>query len=539
MTRVRWGRRPRGASAATDPASVATADVSTPAPASTTRTASVCSAPESALYLRPDGLVMTCCGGWHVLGRVTGPDRRSLGDIWRGEARDQLRAEVRRGSYELGCFACKVEVDRGQDDTSLARAFDRYGDEPRAFPALIDFALSDRCNLQCVQCSGTFSSAIRRHREGREPLAPAYDDRLFDELDEFLPHLERAQFKGGEPYLMRESRRVWDRLLDLDLRPEVCITTNGTIWNDRVARYTEELGFDVIVSVDAIDDPAVRAIRVGTDPERLWRNIDGFRDVTRSTGRSLQLSFCLMSINWDQLAPFLRTCDRLGAGPDIIWVGGPGAFSLLTMPHDELADALVAMEAVDRELGDLSEASAALWAEALGQVRSSVEAGISVGVPVSVGRRSAGAAPVAERLAGVEAELIAGGAPDATTADLLRLAFRDEVLTEVVAPPWAAWLQVESWRGMGLRETMSTFATAAGGIMHTEVEPLEGGAHRVRLRFGSGVPVRALRGVSVLDPDDPGWTTLLFAADPWRTSDAEDAEDDRSEVEAPAGGGPP
>ncbi|QXC62926.1 hypothetical protein KSP35_09150 [Aquihabitans sp. G128] len=467
-----------------------------------------CFAPGSALYLRPDGLVMTCCGGWHLLGRVSGPGRRSLREIWDGPERAELQAALAAGSYELGCFACKVEMDHAPGGGSLAREFDRYGPEERRFPAMIDFALSDRCNLQCVQCSGTFSSSIRRHREGRPPLPAAYDERFFDELDEFLPHLERAQFKGGEPFLMRESRTVWDRMLARGLAPEISITTNGTIWNDKVERYTEDLGFDVIVSVDAVDPASLEAIRVGVDAERLWANIARFRRATARTGHSLVLSFCLMSINWQQLAPFLQACDRVGADPDVIWVGGPGNFSLLTVPRADLLDVLAGMERTDRALGPLSPAARAIWDDALGRVRGQVEGSAST-VPVVLGSSRSAQARFDERIASAIDDLAGGDG-----AAVLRLHYVDELLQDVQAPAWSAWLQPEGWRGVGLRETLTTITLAAGGSVRSEVEELEGGAHRLVLTFEGEGPAgraRSIEGRSLPHPDDAGTICLLFA----------------------------
>lgn len=473
------------------------------APTSSGQTTACC-APQSALYFRPDGLVMTCCSGWHVLGRVNGPDRQSLREIWDGRPRAELSDALRRGSFDLGCFSCKVDADSGDVAATLARSFDRYGAEPRRYPAIMDFALSDRCNLQCVQCSGTFSSAIRRHREGRSPLEAAYDDRFFEELDEFLPHLERAQFKGGEPFLMRETRRIWDRLLDMKLRPESVVTTNGTIWNRHVERYTEELGFDVTVSVDAVDANVLEAIRVGADSAQLWRNVERFRAITASTGHTLTLSFCLMSINFEQLAPFLRTCDRLLARPHIEWVGGPGNFCLLTMPSWDLAAALDRLERQGAEFADMDPATRSVWDDALDRIRAAVGA---EGQEVSV-ELTGSTSPTAsfeERLQSAMAELCV-----TDPGDLIRLDFVNEILTSVSVPPWSEWLRPASWAGVGLREMLTTIATAADGTMHSDVEPIEGGSHRLLLRFDLGARMRSLRGMSI-PADDSGSICVLLA----------------------------
>lgn len=464
-----------------------------------------CVAPESALYCRPDGVVTTCCSGWHVLGRVSGPGRRSLREIWDGAERAALRGALDAGDFELGCFECGRLAAEGRREESLARHFDRYRREaPARYPVMMDFALSNRCNLQCVQCSGSFSSAIRRHREHREPIPASYDDRFFDELDEFLPHLVRAQFKGGEPFLSRENLRVWDRLRALPALPEICVTTNGTVWNDRVARDVAELGFDVIVSVDAVDADVLASIRVGIDPQRLWANIDRFSAATAATGRGLTLSFCLMSLNWAELGRFLSRTDELGAHPDVIWVDGPGAVNLLTMPREELARTEQALTVQDRSLSGLSSRSAAIWDDALGRVRAALSAREGGGVPVTLTLKNRPATEV-DLMAAVAAEL-----RERHAGDVLTVSYVDDVITAVEPSTWSDWLRPATWVGTGLDETMMTIAADADATMRSRVESLEGGAHRVELRFDVPGGTRCLHGVHVPDAATPGSSRLVL-----------------------------
>ena len=198
------------------------------------------------------------------------------------------RQTLERGSYEMGCQECGLAEATGGRRASTAFHFDRFADgAPHPFPRLMDFALSNRCNLQCVMCHGGLSSTIRAKREGLPPLAAAYDDRFFAELEEFLPHLERAQFKGGEPFLARENRRIWDVMLRDGLRPEVSVTTNATIFNENVARYVSELRMHPIISVDGMRPETLEAIRVGVDAAPLLdqrRPLPGARRGDRRRG---------------------------------------------------------------------------------------------------------------------------------------------------------------------------------------------------------------------------------------------------------------
>jgi uncharacterized Fe-S cluster-containing radical SAM superfamily protein len=452
-----------------------------------------CAAPSAAWYFRPDGWVMACCASWHPLGRVTGPERQSLREIWDGHATRVLRDALDEHDYTVGCWECGLAAGHDRREQSLAATFDRWSptDSP-AHPALMDFALSNRCNLECVMCNGGLSSAIRARREGRPPLPPAYDDRFFAELWEFLPHLRRAQFKGGEPFLSLEHRRVWDRLLETGHRPEISVTTNGTLWNESVERYLRELRMEVVVSVDAIDPARLEQIRVGIDPEQFWRNVDRIQAVTDETGRALTLSFCLMADNWQELGPFLAETDRRGVVPDVIWVDGPARFNLLTAGREVLE---AARQGLGRAAGPHGSAARRIWEDAVARLE---DAGPAVPVTVGSGARRRG-------LDVFRSELSAAGEPQ-----LLELEYRDAVIRQVRVPEWAEDLAPRDWIGWGLDETMTLLATRVPGTMRSSIEPLDGGVHRAEFLFADVSPALRLRGVYVPDPVDSSTSHLLL-----------------------------
>lgn len=458
-----------------------------------------CEAPHAALYLRPDGHVAACCGGWQFLGRVTGPRRRSLREIWDGVAARELRSALDAGDFGLGCWECGRAAASGRRDSSLAASFDRFASTRRPeHPRMMDFALSNRCNLQCVMCNGGLSSAIRAHRERRPPLPAAYDDRFFDELAEFLPHLERALFKGGEPFLAIENRRIWDELLRIGGSREVCVTTNGTIWNDRVERYVRQLGMDVILSVDAVDGSTLERIRVGVDAEQLWGNVDRFQAATAAEGRALTLCMCLISTNWRELHPFLVEVDRRGIGASVIWVDGPARHDLLGLSADALAEVRRTWEATASCAPALGEATAAIWDQALQRVddalRSAPAAG--AGVPVGIGKRPH---PHPVGLDAYRSELAA-----LSQGELLELDLVDEVIREVRAPDWLRWLEPTDWIGTGLDQFTALLAGAIEGALRYEVDPGEHGVHRPMVSFQIGAVTTRLRFWYVPTDDAPG-----------------------------------
>ena len=234
------------------------------------------------------------------LGRV---GERPLREIWDGPEIVALREALARADFSLGCQDCGVEYRTGDRLSTHAEAYDRYPEGVAAWPRRIEFALSNTCNLQCVHCNGELSSAIRSHREKRAPLAPRYDDRFFEEIADFLPHLEVAVFIGGEPFLARPVRRVWDMLIERDLHPEVHVTTNGTIWNEQVERYVRTLEMNVAVSVDGVTASTNDAVRQGSELAQVDATRRRLKEVTRSYGGAFIVNHCFLTENWWSSGP--------------------------------------------------------------------------------------------------------------------------------------------------------------------------------------------------------------------------------------------
>lgn len=47
-------------------------------------------------------------------------------------------------------------------------------------------------------CRGEFSSTIRKNREGLPPIDSPYDAAFFDQVEEFIPHLQSSRFSRRE-----------------------------------------------------------------------------------------------------------------------------------------------------------------------------------------------------------------------------------------------------------------------------------------------------------------------------------------------------
>ncbi len=336
------------------------------------RQAPACRAPFASLYLHQSGDIRACCQNWWLpLGNIK--DQR-LAEIWHGERAEVLRAAILAHDYSMGCEFCQWQEDDGAESTVFARNFDDLALSGRnpAWPAQMEFSVSNTCNLQCTMCRGEWSSSIRSQREHLPPLPKAYDEQFFDDLAEFLPHLRAAKFLGGEPFLARESLRILDMLVDMGLHPETTVTTTAPNWHDRVERLLGVLEPHVVVSMDGFDAESFEAIRVGADFAEVTANLRRFVAMTKKLGASV--SFTLQRNNWRSLPDLFLYAADLGVGAHVNTLMDPEDQSLFTLDEPELAEIVRALDARSGDVGQLGARYVQQWDDQLGRLHRHLDA---------------------------------------------------------------------------------------------------------------------------------------------------------------------
>lgn len=344
---------------------------------------SACYAPFVGLSFDMNGSVSVCAfTRTKPLGRV---GETPLIEMWRGERISRLRKAVAADDLSYACSRCAEEIAGGNLSGSLAVGFDQFAASPSAdWPTRMEFALSTACNLQCVMCSGEFSSAIRAHREGLPPLPQSYGDEFLEELDPFLPHLQQARFLGGEPFLAEINFRIWERMIELGLQVECNVTTNGTQWTPRVQRVLEQLPFSIGISIDGTTPETVELIRSGGSYDRIMENLRHFVAYRDRHGSSLSLTFCLMIENAHEFVDYLLMAEELGCRVYVNTVRQPVRHSLYQLAPDELQEVLDRLEVQAAAVQGRLEINSGVLNEQLARLRGHLET--CIGTPVEVAR---------------------------------------------------------------------------------------------------------------------------------------------------------
>lgn len=370
-----------------------------------------CDAPFTSMYFDQFGNVLACCintvrpmGAW--------PAQR-IRDIWEGIAARQLRGALAEGDFSLGCHDCHSSISSGNHgavnstfdevvastDPGWIRDHPPLDDGRDPWPRLLEFSLSSRCNLRCTMCSGYFSSSIRR-ADGLAPFPEVYGDAFVEELRPFLERATATKFYGGEPFLAPVNFAIWEALAELNPTCRVAITTNGTVWNERVEAVLERLDTTVTVSIDAASTATYESIRRGADHGEVLTNLDRFAAVD---GCSLDLTACAMRQNWRELPDLVRFASGRGLHLGINVVRYPQDHSLSSATEEELHEVVDAWTAAIGPLRDelRSDDGVAAWnvrnlqsilAEARGWLAAAADEGVAVGIgggapPARVRRR--------------------------------------------------------------------------------------------------------------------------------------------------------
>ncbi len=317
---------------------------------------SLCYAPDVQLSFSPNGDVSACCiSRTHPLGNVQN-DR--LDEIWHGRRIETFRKMLHAYTLPTGCESCQWSLEAERFADHPIRSFD---DAPISdgveWPTKLEFALSNTCNLACVMCSGEYSSVLRAH-EGLPPIPPAYGESFFSDLARYLPRTRSLTFLGGEPFLQKECHRIWNMLIDMELGIPCDVTTNGSIYDQRVERVLNHLPFNIAVSVDGVSKSTVENIRVNVRYDVLMENIRRFNNYARGDSdrfatlrhRRLRLNFCVMRQNWREAGDFFLFAEDSGCEVWRVFVTNPSSYSLFTLPPGELEPIVESLEARSDEM---------------------------------------------------------------------------------------------------------------------------------------------------------------------------------------------
>lgn len=250
----------------------------------------LCTAPLTAVLVDTNKGVRPCCVfNTEYLGNLKDD---SVVNILNSTEWKKIKEQMYNHEWPVGCLPCKEREEvTGWSVRKLFAdgTFDVVGWETEKITYL-EFNGSNTCNLACLHCTPGFSSRWVIDNVKANKVWKTYDKPLQDrlkwmdaiavtsndsnsratkmhlpdpdlilknlqELD--LTHIRTINFKGGEPFLNKETSIILEYLLEKNILQNVTVvvSTNGTFITDRIIELLKECKkVNINVSVDGVGE---------------------------------------------------------------------------------------------------------------------------------------------------------------------------------------------------------------------------------------------------------------------------------------------
>lgn len=298
------------------------------------KTQYACYAPFKNIYFGHSGKAVACCyNRFHILG--TYPEN-NIREIWFGEKTEELRGALKAYDFSHGCLSCLSQIKEGNYDAAKAKQYDSQRANANKYPSVMEFELDNTCNLECVMCSGDFSSLIRKNRENKPPLLSPYNEAFADQLVEFIPYLEEVKFYGGEPFMIPIYYKIWDLIVSINPSTRISIQTNATMLNSRIKDLLEKGNFHINISLDSVNKEIYEGIRINAKYDLVIENVKWFIDYCKRKNTFVGISACAMQQNWMDLPNILSFCNENDIQLYLHTVFFPKESAIRSMNREEL-----------------------------------------------------------------------------------------------------------------------------------------------------------------------------------------------------------
>ena len=192
-----------------------------------------CTAPWRGLTVREHGGVQTCCAADMS---VIDLNHDSPWSYNQSPVLKEIQTALQNSEQHENCRLCyKQEENSGV--TPLRNSFNRYYPEVE-FGKLnlswIDLRWNNKCNLTCLYCSETFSSAWEKKKGIIATSARKnYEDELLEWLLENISDIKELMLVGGEPLLIKQNKTLIEQL-DPSIRISVITNLSMPLENNAV-----------------------------------------------------------------------------------------------------------------------------------------------------------------------------------------------------------------------------------------------------------------------------------------------------------------
>ncbi len=294
----------------------------------------ICNAPFNTLFFSMTGEIYFCLKNKEqLLGKYP---QNSIKEIIEGETITKLRTSFLKNNVMPGCEYCQEQISMGNHDS----AFNQYSNIStiKNKVTIMEFELSNKCNLACVMCSAKYSSKIE---SAKPTIDIPYNEAFFEQLKPYLPDLVKASFRGGEPFLIPIYYKIWDYLLQHNPKVKIFITTNGTVFSPKIERYLLTKQFIISLSVDSFEKETFSKIRANGNFQKFSKNLNQYIELLNKKAINLSFCTCIMTENWAEIPTIFNFCHTNKISIHLNFVEGPSSLSLKYLSKNKLTEIIV------------------------------------------------------------------------------------------------------------------------------------------------------------------------------------------------------
>ncbi|HOZ29941.1 MAG TPA: radical SAM protein [Bacteroidales bacterium] len=264
----------------------------------------ICYAPYTSMFFSRSGLVSPCYASYND--KSSHIKSNSIKDIWFNGSFKAIREQHKTCDLSKNCKFCKEIMDKTAYESLLINKYEHYAFSKSKYPAIMEFEISNKCNLSCIMCDSNLSSSLEAGNLEKISGNQYYDDKFIEQLIEFIPHLQLAEFTGGDPFMIQEYYKIWEMIAEINPKCNILITTNANTMNSRIEKLLEtHRNIHFNVSIDSLEKENYEKIRRGGNLDFALRNLDMFIKYTKKHNTSLNMLVCPMTVNKHELHSFV------------------------------------------------------------------------------------------------------------------------------------------------------------------------------------------------------------------------------------------
>jgi MoaA/NifB/PqqE/SkfB family radical SAM enzyme len=327
----------------------------------------ICYAPFNSIRFSLSGNMYSCCyNRFQSLGKYP---EVSIRDAWNGTKTQELRSYITDKNLSLGCHACYTKLLNQNFYSVGARIYDGYKARKQG-PSLMEFEISNICNLECIMCNGENSSLIRKNREKGEPYPIVYDEAFVEQLKEFIPYLDEARFVGGEPFLSELYFKIWNEIIHINPKTKINVLTNGTILNDKILDLYKKHNFHISFSIDSVKKETYESIRVNANYDKVMHNFQTIYELSRKLNKELSVNCCPIQTNMWEIPDMIEYYSKLNVPIILHTVVYPVILSISNLRKEQLKEYLEFLNERLKVSEQASKNNYLAWSSYISQIKS-------------------------------------------------------------------------------------------------------------------------------------------------------------------------